>query len=84
LSERRQRMSQALANGDQAVLETETHQIKGSAGAMGYPAMTRQAGILEALVKVTCPQWSQVRSELAILDEMIVNEQTQSKTGSGL
>ena len=84
LSERRQRMSQALANGDQAVLETETHQIKGSAGAMGYPAMTRQAGILEALLKVTCPQWSHVRSELAILDEMIVNEQTQSKTGSGL
>ncbi|WP_417512785.1 response regulator [Marinobacter sp.] len=83
LGERRQRMNQALAGSDQAVLETETHQIKGSAGAMGYPAMTRQAGIVEALVKVTSPQWNQVRTELAILDEMIEREQTQSKTGSG-
>ncbi|SHK10879.1 Signal transduction histidine kinase [Marinobacter antarcticus] len=83
LVERRQRMNQALVNSDQTVLEAETHQIKGSAGAMGYPVMTRQAGIVEALVKVTNPQWSQVRSELAILDEMIEREQTQSKTGSG-
>ena len=84
LGERRQRMNQALAASDRAVLETETHQIKGSAGAMGYPLMTRQAGVVEALVKATTPQWNQVRSELAVLDEMIVREQTQIKTGSDL
>ncbi|MDO6441876.1 7TM diverse intracellular signaling domain-containing protein [Marinobacter sp. 2_MG-2023] len=81
LGGRWQRMSLALASGDQATLETETHQIKGSAGAMGYPAMTRQAGIVEALVKGTSPQWEQVRTELAILGEMIEREQTQNKKG---
>ncbi|MGO1499688.1 MAG: response regulator [Marinobacter sp.] len=83
LDERRQRMNQALASRDGAVLESETHQIKGTAGAMGYPAMTHQAGTVEALLKAADPQWSQVRSELAILDEMIEREQPQNKTGSG-
>lgn len=83
LGERRQRMNQALASRDCDVLESETHQIKGTAGAVGYPAMTHQAGIVEALLKVADPQWSQVRSELAILDEMIEREQPQNQTGLG-
>ena len=83
LGERRQRMNQALASRDSEVLESETHQIKGTAGAMGYPAMTHQAGIVEALLKVVDPQWSQVRGELAILDEMIEREQPQNQTGLG-
>jgi len=83
LGERRQRMNQAIIDSDRKVLESETHQIKGTAGAMGYPAMTHQAGIVEALLKAADPQWSQVRSELAVLDEMIEREQPQNKTGPG-
>ncbi len=83
LGKRRERMSQALADRDRDVLQSETHQIKGTAGAMGYPAMTLQAGVVEALVKAEHPQWSQVRKELAILDEMIERGLTQSKTGQG-
>ncbi|WP_367273094.1 response regulator [Marinobacter sp.] len=82
LGQRRQRMGRAMASSDQAVLELETHQIKGSAGAMGYPEMTRQAGIVEALVKETDPKWGQIRSEFAILDQMIERELTQNKTGT--
>jgi len=82
LGQRRERMSGAMASSDQKVLELETHQIKGSAGAMGYPEMTRQAGVVEALVKETDPQWGQIRSEFAILDQMIERELTQNKTGT--
>ena len=82
LGQRRERMSGAMASSDQKVLELEAHQIKGSAGAMGYPEMTRQAGVVEALVKETDPQWGQIRSEFAILDQMIERELTQNKTGT--
>jgi len=68
---RQQRMGDALAHADPEVIRTEAHQIKGTAGAMGYPLMTRQAGRLEALLKVADPDWDRVRSELAGLGEMI-------------
>ena len=71
LAGRQQRMSDALARGDRGVIITEAHQIKGTAGAMGYPLMTRQAGQLEELVKATSPDWERVRSELDGLGEMI-------------
>ncbi len=79
---RQQRMKQAMANHDREVLQTETHQIKGSAGTMGYPEMTVQAGIVEALVKEADPVWSQVQSEFAELNKMIERELTQNETGS--
>ncbi|WP_298451681.1 response regulator [uncultured Marinobacter sp.] len=79
---RQQRMKQAMANHDREVLQTETHQIKGSAGTMGYPEMTLQAGIVEGLVKETNPLWSQIQSEFAILNNMIERELTQNETGS--
>ncbi len=79
---RQQRMKQAMADRDREVLQTETHQIKGSAGTMGYPEMTLQAGIVEALVKETDPQWSQIQSEFAILNDMIERELTQNETGT--
>ena len=71
LAARRARMEDALATADRDAIKTEAHQIKGTAGAMGYPLMTRQAGILEDLVKVTEPDWDRVRSELRGLGEMI-------------
>ncbi len=72
LAQRKQLMAGALAGRQADALRTEAHQIKGTAGAMGYPAMTRQAGILEALLKDDGdPDWDRVRSELAALDAMI-------------
>lgn len=71
LAARRAAMERALAGSDRDTLKTEAHQIKGTAGAMGYPLMTRQAGILEALLKFTEPDWDRVRSALGELNEMI-------------
>ena len=61
-------------------MKTEAHQNKGTAGAMGYPLMTRQAGILEDLLKVTAPDWERVRSELKELGEMIDRALAAAKT----
>ena len=79
LSGRRHRMEEALAHGNREVLRTEAHQIKGTAGAMGYPLMTRQAGRLEDLLKATDPDWDRVRSELEGLGEMIDRALTASE-----
>jgi len=79
LADRRHRMEEALAHGDREVLRTEAHQIKGTAGAMGYPLMTRQAGRLEDLLKATDPDWDRVRSELEGLGEMIDRALTASE-----
>ena len=79
LAARRARMEDALATADREAMKTEAHQIKGTAGAMGYPLMTRQAGILEDLVKVTEPDWDRVRSELRGLGEMIDRALTAAK-----
>ncbi|WP_297797420.1 response regulator [uncultured Marinobacter sp.] len=71
LVERQQRMAAALTKMDAGSLKVEAHQIKGTAGAMGYPRMTTQAGVLEACLNGTEPDWHRIRSELARLDEMI-------------
>jgi HPt (histidine-containing phosphotransfer) domain-containing protein len=68
---RQHAMHQALRAHDVASLRGEAHQIKGTAGAMGYPAMTRQAGALEANLKTGDPDWERIRSDLAGLDAMI-------------
>jgi HPt (histidine-containing phosphotransfer) domain-containing protein len=73
-------MDAALADADREAMKTEAHQIKGTAGAMGYPLMTRQAGILEELLKVTEPDWDRVRSELKELGEMIDRALAAAKT----
>ncbi|WP_227545995.1 response regulator [Marinobacter fonticola] len=44
-------MEKAFRDDDWAALQSQSHQIKGTAGAMGYPLMTEQAGELEAAVK---------------------------------
>lgn len=38
---------------------------------MGYPAMTRQAGALEHLLRTPAPDWQQVAEALAGLDEQM-------------
>ncbi len=72
LAQRKQTMAAAFSDRLVESLRIEAHQIKGTAGAMGYPAMTRQAGILEGLLKDDEePDWDRVGSELAALAEMI-------------
>ncbi|MEP2613492.1 response regulator, partial [Marinobacter alexandrii] len=71
LPERRQRMNSACTYGDVETLKFEAHQIKGTAGAMGYPKMTEQAATVEALLKTETPDWEQVRGELDGLNAMI-------------
>jgi len=64
-------MNSACTHGDVETLKSEAHQIKGTAGAMGYPKMTEQAGTVEALLKTGAPDWGRVRSELDELNAMI-------------
>jgi len=71
LGDRREALNQALAQRDAENLQRQAHQLKGTAGAMGYPRMTEQAAALEAAVKSVSPDWEQVRSRLAGLDAMI-------------
>ena len=71
LGDRKQAMTDAGAAGDRDTLQLEAHQIKGPAGAMGYPEMTRQAGRLEAHLKTESPDWDRVLVELKPLNDMI-------------
>ncbi|WP_235937712.1 hybrid sensor histidine kinase/response regulator [Marinobacter caseinilyticus] len=71
LRERQQRMNLALAAGDYPQLRSEAHQIKGTAGAMGYPEMTEQAGNLEACLRLAEPDIASVRAQLTLLTEQI-------------
>ncbi|MBL3556305.1 response regulator [Marinobacter sp. JB05H06] len=71
LGARKDVMSEAASSHYRERLQTEAHQIKGTAGAMGYPEMTRQAGILEACMKSEQPDWDRVHSELQTLNDMI-------------
>ncbi|WP_255199474.1 7TM diverse intracellular signaling domain-containing protein [Marinobacter lutaoensis] len=71
LDQRRQAMARALRERRPETLRHEAHQIKGTAGAMGYPAMTRQAGALEHLLRTPAPDWQQVAEALAGLDEQM-------------
>ena len=83
LGQRQRDMNRALEQRDRDTLRVEAHQIKGTAGAMGYPAMTRQAGALEALVKTEVSDWAPVRSQLAVLNEMIDRALTASERSPG-
>ncbi|HEY9119255.1 MAG TPA: response regulator, partial [Marinobacter sp.] len=71
LGYRKELMAEAASSHHRERLQTEAHQIKGTAGAMGYPEMTRQAGILEACMKAEEPDWDQVHGELQTLNDMI-------------
>ncbi len=71
LAERQQRMEKALRARDPRLLATEAHQIKGTAGAMGYPLMTEQAGRLEQALQVARPDWERVTAELQQLAQLI-------------
>jgi PAS domain S-box-containing protein len=82
LDGRRKKMNLALSEQNTEILKTEAHQIKGTAGAMGYPMMTRQAGVVEALLKETEPDWNRVRHELDTLNNMIARALAASESSS--
>ena len=71
LGNRKEVMASAASAHCGERLQAEAHQIKGTAGAMGYPEMTRQAGILEACMKAEPPDWDRVHGELRTLNDMI-------------
>ncbi|MEP1216665.1 MAG: response regulator [Marinobacter sp.] len=71
LGDRKEVMAEAASARYRERLQAEAHQIKGTAGAMGYPEMTRQAGILEVCMKTEQPDWDRVHSELQTLNDMI-------------
>ncbi|TGN39403.1 7TM diverse intracellular signaling domain-containing protein [Marinobacter confluentis] len=82
LGARKAAMSRAGAERNRDTLKFEAHQIKGTAGAMGYPEMTRQAGKLEASLKMDSPDWAQVLAELEPLNVMIDQALQDSTTGT--
>ncbi|TBW49848.1 response regulator [Marinobacter halodurans] len=51
LPERIRTLETALADADWPALQRQVHQIKGTAGAMGYPRMTEQAGVVEGAIR---------------------------------
>ncbi|WP_228289207.1 response regulator [Marinobacter salinisoli] len=71
LAAHRDHMERAFTSRDPEGLRVEVHQIKGTAGAMGYPQMTRQAGVLEAMLVAEAADWDSVRTELDSLVDMI-------------
>jgi PAS domain S-box-containing protein len=71
LGARKKTMNTAGADRNREALKVEAHQVKGTAGAMGYPEMTRQAGKLEACLKPEPPDWERVFAELKPLNDMI-------------
>src|SRR5690554_717696 len=71
LRARQRRMKLALEERNADVLRTESHQIKGTAGAMGYPMMTEQAGRLEHCLRQPGCDWQEIASRLEHLNNMI-------------
>lgn len=71
LAERQRRMKLALGDRNVDVLRTESHQIKGTAGAMGYPMMTEQAGRLEQCLRQNEYDWPEIAQRLEQLNHMI-------------
>ncbi|MGC8119719.1 response regulator [Marinobacter sp. VGCF2001] len=71
LAQRKQRMVTALAEGNMQQLQSESHQIKGTAGAVGYPMMTEQAGVLERCVRTNPADNETIGQELTALATMI-------------
>ncbi|MBZ2169625.1 response regulator [Marinobacter sp. F4216] len=80
LAGHRDQMEQTFATGDALALRSQVHQIKGTAGAMGYPRMTRQAGMIEGLLKAESPDWQRVRTELDSLVELIDQARAASES----
>jgi CheY-like chemotaxis protein len=71
LGARKEVMNTSVPDRNREALKVEAHQIRGMAGAMGYPEMTRQAGKLETSLKSQSPDWTQVFAELEPLNDMI-------------
>ncbi|MBN7769862.1 response regulator [Marinobacter daepoensis] len=71
LEARKGGMEAALAQGDLPLLHRELHQIKGTAGAMGFPQMTEQAGAVEQCLRTSPGDRLLVQRELSLLAEMI-------------
>nr|WP_133007646.1 7TM diverse intracellular signaling domain-containing protein [Marinobacter sp. JH2] len=71
LADRQQRMNEAFASHDLPSLQLENHQIKGTAGAMGYPLMTEQAAVLEQHIRKELPDWQRIHAGLDKLNDMI-------------
>ncbi|MDX5299479.1 MAG: Hpt domain-containing protein, partial [Gammaproteobacteria bacterium] len=69
LPERQQLMSNALQLQDWDTLRSQAHQIKGTAGAMGYPLMTEQAGRLERALKQG--RVEEAQEQLRVLQQQI-------------
>jgi len=82
LADRQQRMNDALARHDLASLQLENHQIKGTAGAMGYPLLTEQAAVLERHIRSDMPDWQRIHAGLEKLNDMI--NRALAETGQGL
>lgn len=80
LGERRRLMNRAWQQQDLASLLAECHQIKGTAGAMGYPAMTEQAAVLERCLRNTGEPDATISRELerlhSIIDRAIDDDQS--------
>ncbi|WP_303289996.1 response regulator [Marinobacter sp. SS5-14b] len=71
LPARQRRMNGAVQTRDLSALQLESHQIKGTAGAMGYPLLTEQATVLEQASRDDPPDWLRIDSELATFNDMI-------------
>ena len=69
LAERQARMQRAMADEDWPALQVEAHQIKGTAGAMGFPLMTEKAGDLERALKNA--DWAAAHEYLEALERLI-------------
>lgn len=81
LAARKKVMNNASANRDRDTLKVEAHQIRGTAGAMGYSEMTRQAGKLEDCLKPEPPDWDRVFTQLEPLNQMIDRALREPTTG---
>ncbi len=71
LGGRRQRMMAARDQSDWSTLRREVHQIKGTAGAMGYPAMTEQAARLDLCLRADSPDPAELSGQLDELNIQI-------------
>ncbi|WP_404366452.1 7TM diverse intracellular signaling domain-containing protein [Marinobacter sp.] len=71
LAGRRGRMAAALARRDAMALHADVHQIKGTAGAMGHPGMTEQAGRVDQYLRTSITDWVAVRRELEQLNQIM-------------
>ncbi len=71
LGGRKEEMRSALQRREADPLRHQAHQIKGTAGAMGYPLMTEQAGVLERSLKQPTVDWAEVEQHLEQLDQLI-------------